>query len=298
MSTATKMCDFCEHLKIQKFDMTKIEVDVVSEGQAGSSSKDLKKIEKKLKNKKVLSKKDKKLRKIMKDLLVLLGNGERVTTLTEAVAKLLVRNYPELVKWQGDAKLVIFIPDYFLNKAIKYVAPEKGQELLENLEKVKVLRPDMEEDLEKHRKIVLGAKKMYGGEVPEVNLYKALQERFSKNDESLAIFHGLDIMKFDPDRQDNNVCEKDFILVSATHGYVAVIECKRTIGKDKVDKKSVQQLKDTKGDLESYFRNFVLESDQQFSPDWIFIPLIYCEDVEGESNHCGLCENHIIKGNS
>ena len=48
MSTATKMCDFCEHLKIQKFDMTKIEVDVVSEDHAGSSSKDLKKIEKKI----------------------------------------------------------------------------------------------------------------------------------------------------------------------------------------------------------------------------------------------------------
>ena len=69
------MCDFCEHLKIQKFDMTKIEVDVDSEDLADSSSKDLKKIEKKLKNEKVISKKDKKLRKIMKDLLVLLGNS-------------------------------------------------------------------------------------------------------------------------------------------------------------------------------------------------------------------------------
>ena len=74
------------------------------------------------------------MKKILKELFVLLGHGERAKNLQDAVARLLVRNYPELVEWTGGTKLVIRIPDFYLNKAVKYVDPKRGGQLLENCE--------------------------------------------------------------------------------------------------------------------------------------------------------------------
>ena len=71
---------------------------------------------------------EKKLRKIMKELIVLLGHGKFANSIPEAVATLMVRNYPELVKWTGKEQeaIVIFIPEYYLSRAVKYVDPSKG----------------------------------------------------------------------------------------------------------------------------------------------------------------------------
>ena len=38
------------------------------------------------------------------------------------------------------------------------------------------------------------------GEEPEMNLYNALTGYAEKKNESLAVFHGLNLYKFDPDR--------------------------------------------------------------------------------------------------
>ena len=38
------------------------------------------------------------------------------------------------------------------------------------------------------------------GEYPELNLYDALTKYSTNTDESLAVFHGLNLVKFDPDR--------------------------------------------------------------------------------------------------
>ena len=76
----------------------------------------------------------------------------------------------------------------------------------------------------RHRNALIGAKRVHRGEVPEVNMYDALTERFDKGNDTVAIFHGLNIMKFDLERQDNNVNEKDFVLLSETHKYIAIIE--------------------------------------------------------------------------
>ena len=134
------------------------------------------------------------------------------------------------------------------------------------------------------------------GEVPEMNLYNALKARYDENNESMAVFHGLNIMKFDPERQDNNVNEKDFILVSGSHQYIIVIEAKKTLGKGDSIEKSLKQLIDTKADLESYFNNAILEDESNISTEWIFIPLIYCEAIEEGVKYCSSCEKHIVKG--
>ena len=290
-------CEFCDVLKVQDFDMTKIavEVPVTPDAPPAETAREMKKVQKKL-AKKNLSKRDKKLRKIMRDLIFLLGHNQRVNSIPAAVAALLERNYPDLVEWNGDTKLVIFVPDYFLNKAVKYADPKRGDEVLKNLKQVAESNPDRKEEFEKHSDAVLGAKRVYRGEVPERKLYEALQDHCGKNEESMAIFHGLNVLKFDPERQDNNVNEKDFVLVSGTYRYIAVIECKKTLGTGESVEKSLQQLRDTKLDLESYFRNCILD-DEELSSDWVFIPIINCEEIEEGVNVCKSCESHIITGN-
>ena len=290
-------CEFCDVLKVQDFDMTKIavEVPVTPDAQPTETDREVKKIVKKL-AKKNLTKRDKKLRKIMRELIFLLGHNQRVNSIPAAVAALLRRNYPDLIEWNGDTKLVIFVPDYYLNKAVKYVDPKRGGEVFKNLKQVAESNLDRKEEFEEYTNAYIGAKRVYRGEIPERNLYDALQDHCAKSDESMAIFHGLNILKFDPERQDNNVNEKDFILVSATHHYIAVIECKKTLGTGESVETSLQQLRETKLDLESYFRNSILDDEEELSSDWAFIPIINCEEIEDEVNVCKLCEPHIIKG--
>ena len=133
-------CSFCpsDLLKSQMLDLSpsqSIELDVIPESteEPGPSrpSRELKNIAKRLKPKKEFTNKEKKLRKIMKDLIVLLGNGVIAKTIPEAVAKLLVRNYPKLVESDGTGKLVIFVPDYYLSslKMARYIDSSRGPEL-------------------------------------------------------------------------------------------------------------------------------------------------------------------------
>ena len=110
----SNFCNFCAYLKMQNFNIDiapnlEVEVDIISGEQAAHIPKDVKKIGKKLAKKKEMSKKDMKIRKILKELFVLLGHGERAKNLQDAVAKLLARNYPELVEWNGDTKLVTLV---------------------------------------------------------------------------------------------------------------------------------------------------------------------------------------------
>ena len=82
---------------------------------------------------------------------------------------------------------------------------------------------ERKEEFKKHENTFLGGKKAWSGEFLEMKLYRALQERFKTIDENIAIFHSLEILKFEQERQDNNVYEKDFVLVSASHAYIMAI---------------------------------------------------------------------------
>jgi hypothetical protein len=206
-------CESCGFLEVKTFDMTKLEFEVIPDDQVAEGATEMRRLGRKLAKKKGLTKRDKKLRKIMKELIILLGHGQQVNSIPEAVAALLERNYPDLVKWNGDKKLVIFIPDFYLNKAVNYVDQNRADEVLQNLEEAAELHPERKEEFMKHRNALIGAKRVHRGEVPEVNMYNALTERFDKGDETVTIFHGLNITKFDVERQDNNVNEKDFVLL-------------------------------------------------------------------------------------
>ena len=93
-----------------------------------------------------------------------------------------------------------------------------------------------------------------------------------------------------------NASGKDFIIVSA-EGYIISIESKRTLGKGDSVQKSLHQLNGTMQDLESYFRSGILTIGGNMISDWIFVPMIYCEEVEDDISPCGSCENYIIRGN-
>ena len=112
----TNFCESCGFLEVKTFDMTKIEFEVIPDDQIIGESKQEKRLRKRLEKQKGLSNRDKKLRKILNELIILVGQGQTVKTISKAVATLLERNYPNLVEWNGSTKLVIFIPDFFLNK--------------------------------------------------------------------------------------------------------------------------------------------------------------------------------------
>ena len=94
---------------------------------------------------------------------------------------------------------------------MKYVDPKRGDQLINHLNEAAELYPTRREEFEHHSKEVKGAQRMHWGEVPEVRLYNALKDRCSKRDESLAIFHGLNIHKFDPAETDEGEIKSIFL---------------------------------------------------------------------------------------
>merc|ERR1711971_259473 len=68
--------------------------------------------------------------KIQKTLACFMGYGRNETlTIPEIVDRLLPRNYPELEEFNGTRKLVIFVPEWYLTKAVKYVDPSRSAPL-------------------------------------------------------------------------------------------------------------------------------------------------------------------------
>ena len=168
-------CDLDDFFKIHPFDLT-------SSQNAGSRTQ--------------------KIRSILKNLYVLLGHGEQARNIEEAVSKLMIRNYPEILAWDGKSKLVVFVPEFYLNKATEHVDPEDGPRLLRDCEDLTraETNPEREKYLKSHENKFLAGKRTWMGEYPEMNLYNALTGYAEKKNESLAVFHGLNIFKFNPDR--------------------------------------------------------------------------------------------------
>ena len=90
--------------------------------------------------------------------------------------------------------------------------------------------------------------------------------------------------------------EKDFVVVSATHQCIVVIESKSTLGAADSINKSMDQLLDTKTDLESYFSSDVLKEYPWMSSEWVFVPMVYCEEIEEGVEISPTCEDFVIKG--
>ena len=56
------------------------------------------------------------------------------------------------------------------------------------------------------------------------------------------------------------------------------------------------QLLNTKTDLESYFTSNVLTENFWMSPEWVFVPMLYCEEIEPDVLISETCVDFVIKG--
>ena len=228
-----------------------------------------------------------------------MGNGETTTSIKEAVAKLLPRNYPELIDFNGENKVVIFVPDYYQNstKVVKCIDPPRAQGLIKNSMQAIENNPEREKEFyEEHLPVFDGQAIAWYGEKVEMDLYKFLKERSKKKDESLAVFHSLHILKFH--EKNENYHEKDFIIINATLGFIMVIEVKKTLKKDEKKgnvQKIIEQLQVTFEDLQTYLLGDILSDEKIDGKDWFFIPMIYCEGVE-DVIFCDSCGKHIMIG--
>ena len=90
--------------------------------------------------------------------------------------------------------------------------------------------------------------------------------------------------------------EKDFVLVSPNNKCIIVIESKSTLGAGGSIDKSMEQLLNTKADLESYITSDVLTDNPWMSSEWVFVPMIYCENVEQDVVISQTCEDFVVQG--
>ena len=61
-------------------------------------------------------------------------------------------------------------------------------------------------------------------------------------------------------------------------------------------RKSMEQLLNTKADLESYFSSDVLKENPWMSSEWVFVPMVYCEDIEEGVEISPTCVDFVIQG--
>ena len=231
---------------------------------------------------------DNRFGKIQKNLNCLLGNGRnQVLTIPEIVEELMPRNYPEWVDFDGTGKLVTFVPDWFLTKAPKYIDPSRGPQLKGYSEQMANECPERRRYFEDMKKFFMGGQRTHRGELPEKELYDSLQAYFKSKNETVAVFHGIDILKMNLERFKVN--EKDFVILNATRKCILVIEVKQTLGAGDSIQKSIKQLNEAKEDLEAWFGTEGLE-------DWTYVPMIYTEKIEPDID-CDRCNKHVIEGN-
>ena len=58
----------------------------------------------------------------------------------------------------------------------------------------------------------------------------------------------------------------------------------------------MDQLLNTKADLESYFKSDVLTENPWMSSEWVFVPMLYCEEIELDVKISQTCVDFVIQG--
>ena len=98
-----------------------------------------------------------------------------------------------------------------------------------------------------NQKSITKDNKNNGGYETEQNLYKALKEYAKISQDSLVIFHSLDLF----DYQEKKFVEKDFLIANVSKSFIISIEAKKTLDKKKT-RCAIDQLKSAKTILEQY----------------------------------------------
>ena len=58
----------------------------------------------------------------------------------------------------------------------------------------------------------------------------------------------------------------------------------------------MDQLLNTKADLESYITSDVLTDNPWMSSEWVFVPMIYCEEIEEDVIISQSSEDFVVQG--
>ena len=58
----------------------------------------------------------------------------------------------------------------------------------------------------------------------------------------------------------------------------------------------MDQLINTKADLESYLTSDILRDNRWTSSEWVFVPMLYCEEIEQGVKISQNCEDFVIQG--
>ena len=79
----------------------------------------------------------------------------------------MLRNYDYLYNFDGKQKFQVFIPEFYLTKAVQYVDPSNGQELLEKTKDAvdKSSSSENKEFYQKEEKIAIEMRRTYLGTV-------------------------------------------------------------------------------------------------------------------------------------
>ena len=141
----------------------------------------------------------------------------------------------------------------------------------------------------KKKKIVTEDIKNNSGYETEQKLNDALKKYAKISQDSLVIFHSLDLF----DYQEDKFFEKDFLIVNVSKSFIISIEAKKTLDGTKT-RFAIDQLKSAKNILEQYFNSNLEIINSLKKEEWCFIPMIYCKNLEAEFS--GSSEMHIIKG--
>ena len=88
--------------------------------------------------------------------------------------------------------MVIFVPEWYLTKAVKYIEPSRGPQLGQFSHEAANACPERKKYFEDMKKFYIGGQRTVRGEIPERSLYEALQERFINGNESVVEEPGQD----------------------------------------------------------------------------------------------------------
>ena len=98
-----------------------------------------------------------------KNHTLLLGNGrDELLTIPEIADELLLRNYPMLIDFDGNRRLVIFVPDWYLTRLPEYVDPSRGRELQNYSAQVTGQCPERKKYFEDLRNFYMCGERKYG----------------------------------------------------------------------------------------------------------------------------------------
>ena len=181
-----------------------------------------------------------------------MGQGLTLRSVPEVIEFLVIRDYPELYKYNGKKRLgSIIVPDSYNPAKPTMVYVERG----------KVRETGTQNDL-----------KNAVGDMAERSVYEVLKSTFThkKFKGSVLVIQGLNMLEIDPQkRRHKHDREMDFLVILKDQSSILNIEVKNYLGKVQM-KKVKQQLIENRQFFEDWF-------GADISPKWTWISMVFAE---------------------